>query len=300
MDAGQGTLYRGFKTSADIDAQYRIAHSDAELVAGRTRAQTLSAQALGSLQHTRVRFGATLEEYLDIFPAATPGAPVLVFFHGGYWRALSAADYSFVALGPMAMGITTVVVNYALAPWVTLDEIGRQARASVAWVMDNIKHYGGDSQRVVLSGHSAGGQLAAHCLAAPWRSVYGIDPCGIRAAVLISGVFDLAPLRYSFLQPQLQLDDGAVLRNSPILHIRGNMPPVLATVGSKESSEFKRQTSAFISAYHAQGNEAHAVTLKDVDHFQAVEPLLDSTSMVCKWIAQHVGSGESRQEVEVP
>ena len=77
----------------------------------------------------------TLDEKLDIFPAAQPNAPVFVFIHGGYWRAFSAKDHSFVALGPVALGITTVVVDYSLCPKVTIDEITRQCRAAVAWTL---------------------------------------------------------------------------------------------------------------------------------------------------------------------
>jgi len=207
------TLYREFTTQAQIDAQYNAGAAVPDAATHLQRYTARGAQARETLRCTLdVAFGPTLDETLDIFPADQPGAPVFVFIHGGYWRALSSKDFSGVALGLQPLGITTVVINYSLCPKVGIDEITRQARAAVAWVLRHIGAYGGDAARVAVGGHSAGGHLAAMCLETAWAGDYGLAPDPLAAAVLVSGLYDLAPLRYSYLQPAIQLDDGVIRR----------------------------------------------------------------------------------------
>ena len=120
------TLYRDFDTQAQIDAQYDPAIGLADAAAPGRHYVQRSALARAQLRAVLDQpYGPTRAETLDIFPADVPNAPVFVFMHGGYWRARSSKDFSCVALGLQPLGITTVVVNYALCPWVTLDEITR-------------------------------------------------------------------------------------------------------------------------------------------------------------------------------
>ena len=156
-------LYRDFTDQAQIDAEYnaslRVADPAAELAHYRERAAHARATLPAVLD---VPYGPTRAETLDIFPAAAAtaaGSPVFVFLHGGYWRALSSKDFSGVALGLQPRGITTVVVDYALCPRVTIDEIVRQCRAALAWVLRHIGAHGGDPARVAVGGHSAGGAI---------------------------------------------------------------------------------------------------------------------------------------------
>ncbi|MFY8088654.1 MAG: alpha/beta hydrolase, partial [Rubrivivax sp.] len=111
-----------------------------------------------------VAYGPGAGETLDIFPAAQPGAPVLVFIHGGYWRSLDKADHSFVAPAFNAAGATVVVPNYAICPAVTIEHITLQMAAAVAWVWRHAAQWGADPSRIALAGHSAGGHLATMLL----------------------------------------------------------------------------------------------------------------------------------------
>ena len=171
-------LYRDFATQEQIDAQYDTAIPVADRAAEMRHYQERSAHARATLPcRLGVPYGPTRAETLDIFPADSPdaaGAPVFVFIHGGYWRALSAADFSCVALGLAQRGITVVVPDYALCPAVTVDEIVRQMHAACAWVLRHIAEHGGDPQRVALGGSSAGGHLAAMCLQTEWERDYGL------------------------------------------------------------------------------------------------------------------------------
>ena len=284
------TLYREFTTQAQIDAQYNAGAAVPDAAAHMQRYASRSAHARETLRCTLdVAFGPTLDETLDIFPADRPGAPVFVFIHGGYWRALSSKDFSGVALGLQPLGITTVVINYSLCPKVGIDEITRQARAAVAWVLRNIGAHGGDPVRVAVGGHSAGGHLAAMCLETAWADDYGLAVDPLAAAVLVSGLYDLAPLRYSYLQPAIQLDDGVIRRNSPLFAVRACRTPALITWGANESSEFARQSSSLHAAWQAAGNRSELVEQVDANHFSAIHGFEDAASPLCRWLAEVLG-----------
>ena len=281
------SLYRQFTTQAEIDRAYDPALEVADLAGLRRGYAAQSERARQTLQYVpRVPFGPTLDEHVDIFPAEQPGAPVLVFIHGGYWRANTAQDFSCVALGPAALGMTVVAVNYALCPYVPLDEITRQARAALAWVLRHIEQYNGDPRRVIVAGHSAGAHLAAMCLQTAWADTYGLDDPFIRAALLVSGIYDIAPLRYSYLQPLIQLDDGIIRRNSPMFGVRSSSAEVLLTWGSRESEEFARQSREFHERWVDAGNSGSLLEQPGGDHFTAIHGFEDPQSPLCRWLAR--------------
>lgn len=279
-------LYRDFQTQAEIDAQYNAAQAVPDFPRYGQRNAALSQQLRQSLPCVLdVPYGPTLAETLDIFPAEQPHAPVFMFIHGGYWRALSSKDYSLVATGLRRRGVTTVVVNYALCPQVSIEEIVRQVRASVAWTLRNIAAHGGDPARVVMGGHSAGGHLTAMCLQSAWAADYGLPQDPLAGAVLISGLYDLRPLRYSYLQPMIQLDEGIVQRCSPLFGVRASRTPALVTWGGNESAEFARQSASWHAAYTALGGTATLQAVEGAHHFSVLDGFEDPGSMLCEWIA---------------
>ena len=142
---------------------------------------------------------------------------MLVYIHGGYWRALDKRDASFVAPPFVAAGALVVVPNYALCPAASIDEIVRQQRAALAWVWRHAAAHGGDPERIVVAGHSAGGHLAATMLATDWPGVDpGLPADLVKGALSLSGVFELEPLRHApFLAPDLQLDAAAAEAPQP-------------------------------------------------------------------------------------
>ena len=288
-NAGMQTLYRDFETQAQIDAQYNpsLALQDPgapmqHFLAQSERARTQLNCALD------VPYGPTRAETLDIFPAEAPHAPVFIFIHGGYWRALSSKEFSHVALGLQPLGITTVVVNYALAPYVSIDEITRQVRAACAWTFRNIQNYGGDPHRVAVGGHSAGGHLTAMALQTEWERDYGLPQDPFAAGLLFSGLYDLTPLRYSYLQPQIQLDDGIVRRNSPAFMVRPCTTPTWVTWGGAESDEFARQSYVYDAAWRAAGNRGDLRSIEGANHFPVIDGLEHPASEVSRWLAHHL------------
>jgi acetyl esterase/lipase/AcrR family transcriptional regulator len=220
-----------------------------------------SAQARSSLPcDLDLAYGDAPNERLDVFyPAlAQPGAPVLVYIHGGYWRALDKQDQSFVAAPFVQRGAVVVLPNYALAPAVTVAHIVLQMVQAVAWVYSNIERYGGDPRRIVVAGHSAGAHLAAMMLACRWPDVVpargdaALPADVVQSALCVSGVYDLAPLRRApFLAGDLNLSEAEAQRLSPAGLPAPPQGRLLALVGGDESQEFQRQNRLIASAWGA-------------------------------------------------
>lgn len=242
------------------------------------RAHTLHARDL--------HYGASADETLDlIVPHA--GAPLIVFFHGGYWRRLHKDDTTFVARGFTEHGIATAVVNYSLVPTVRLEDVVAQARRSVAWLREHAKEHGADPSRIVVAGHSAGGQLAAMC---------AVD-APVAGVATISGLHDLRPLMHSFAQEWLQLDEARAEANSPALLAPAAPANVLARAGSRESAEFHAQGRDFADAWRAHGCDTSYATTDD-DHFTILERLADPNDPLTTQIAElALSAGKRRARV---
>lgn len=224
-----------------LDSQYdnrRRVVDHAQHIAAWTAASRLARHNGGG--RFDIGYGATAAERLDLFPARSADAPVLVFIHGGWWRGLDKSDFSFVAPALNAAGATVVVPNYALCPAVTIEQITWQMLHALVWVWRNLVH--GDARRIVVAGHSAGAHLAAMLLSCRWKQVDEALPAQlVSAALAISGVYDLEPLRHApFLQPDLRLSPASVKRLSPAFFPRPK-GRLYACVGALESEEFLRQ-----------------------------------------------------------
>ena len=273
-------LYRNFATTDDLDAEYNLSARVPESadIAGRWAQE--SAHARKSLDCALgVRFGPTVEEYIDIFPAkGNDNAPVHMFIHGGYWRRFCARDFSFIAPKLVEAGITVVISNYALCPKVSVGEIVRQSRAAIACLHDHIADYGGDPNRITVSGHSAGGHLTAMMMATDWTRDYGRPADLVKGACPISGVFDLEPIPYTYLQPYVQVTWGDVRRLSPIHLIPDDAPQITVAVGGAETDEFVRQSRTFHEAWCARGLNADFLEIEGRNHFDILDGFTDPDS----------------------
>ena len=198
-------------------------------------------------------YGSAPRERLDAFPARAPASPVFVYLHGGYWRALDKRDQSFVAPPFVEAGAMVVLPDYALCPAVTVEHIVLQTVQALAWVHRHAAEYGGDPGRIVVAGHSAGGHLATMLLACDWRAVAPDLPADlVKAALSISGVYELEPLRHApFLAADLCLTADSARRLSPAF-MPAPRGPLVAVVGGDESEEFQRQTALIAQAWGAR------------------------------------------------
>jgi arylformamidase len=220
-----------------------------------------------------VRYGDGSAERLDVFPASRSDAPVLVYIHGGWWRALDKSDGSFVAPAFTDAGAMVVVPNYALCPVVTVEHIVLQMARALAWVWRHAHAYGGDRTRIVVAGHSAGGHIAAMLACCRWPELAADLPADLmRGAMSISGVFDLAPLRRTaFLQADLKLSARDVRRLSPAALPAPN-GPLYALVGGDESEEFQRHNQLIRRRWGAAAVPVCEV-VPGADHFSVLDSL---------------------------
>lgn len=278
-------IYRDFQTQQELDGAYDVEASVPDFMAYAHQFIDGSADTRRDLNHhSNVSFGPTVEEYCDIFPADRRGAPVMIFIHGGYWRMLSAADFSFVARGFAGRGVTTVIANYALCPHVTIPEIVRQMRALVWWSFHNISDFNGDPHNIHVSGHSAGGHLVAMCALTDWAGAYGLPVNVLKSATAISGLFDLEPIRLTYLQPELRIRDEDIAEASPLRLLRTVPTRMLITYGSDEPSEFSRHSEEFIAAWRKKGNRAEFFPQMGRNHFTAITDLAESDAPLTRAI----------------
>nr|XP_061812137.1 kynurenine formamidase-like [Nerophis lumbriciformis] len=222
-------------------------------------------------------YGPSAAETLDYFPARQATAPLLVFIHGGYWRAFDKSDFSWVAPAYVEAGVAVAVVNYALAPAVTLAEIVGQLRRSIAWLYSNAAELGADPNRIVCSGHSAGGHLTAMLLATNWFEVEAsLPPRPLWAGVSISGIFDLEPLlKAEFLRSEIVLDANARHNLSPANLQPTSTSPLLTAAGELESSEFHRQNQLLLDRWGTTAVSGPLI-VKGANHFSVCDDFADN------------------------
>ena len=288
-------LYRQFNTQEELDWEYRPEiRIDDPKAFEKIIAQRIAKadEARASLKRTAdVHYGPTRMEKLDIYPAG-PNAPIVVFIHGGYWfdGRLKKENYIWVALGFVARGVTVVVIDYDVCPKVTVDEIVRQCRAAIAWVYKNAETFGGDRERLYVTGNSAGGHLTAMMAITNWDDDYMLPDDVIKGACPISGLYDLEPFRYTWLQPKIQFNGLQIRRNSPILHVPESAIPLLVSWGTDESSEFWRQSEEFGAAWAANGNRVEMHLQQGRNHFTAIDGFGDPESPFLEKVLEHMRS----------
>ncbi|MCR9212199.1 MAG: alpha/beta hydrolase [Proteobacteria bacterium] len=236
-----------------------------------------------------VAYGDTALQTVDIFPAASPGSPVLIFIHGGYWRSLDKDVYSEIAEPFVAAGATVVLPNYDLCPTVTVPEIVDQIRTCLKWVHYNIGDYNGDPGNLYLSGHSAGGHLTGMMMATDWQGSYGLPADLLKGAIPLSGLFDIEPHRHTELQETIRLTAETAAANSPQkLNILSTCP-VLCAVGGGESEEFHRQSREFAEKCKTHGLACDYMDLGTDNHFDITNRLHDPDDPLVRAILKLMG-----------
>ena len=235
-----------------------------------------------------VRYGPGEKETLDIFPADAPDAPVHLFIHGGYWRAMDKSDYSFIADVFQPAGATTVLVNYDLCPDVTLDTIVVQTMRAIAWTWRNIARHGGDPGRLYVSGNSAGGHLTAMALAHDWTAE-GLPADIIKGAIPVTGVFDCEPVPDITVNEQVRLDRDEARRLSPLRNPPRRPLPVLVAVGGAEPRLWIRMSKDYAALCREHGLECEYMELPEHDHFDIGRAVGDSQSPLAQAMLRMMG-----------
>jgi acetyl esterase/lipase len=200
-----------------------------------------------------LRYGPDERNRIDYF-AARRDAPVLAFIHGGYWQNRAKEVFSFVAEGPLAWGINVALIGYTLAPQKRLDGIVAEIHAALDWLYENSPVLGGDQNRLLVSGWSAGGHLTAMSLGHP----------AVTGGLAISGIYDLEPIRLCYVNDKLGLDEAEARRNSP----GPTAKPLYVVYGADELPELCRQSEEY-----ARLNGGKAAALPRRNHFTVLEDL---------------------------
>lgn len=218
-----------------------------------------------------IPYGPGARHKIDFFPGDREG-PIVVFIHGGYWQALDGSFFSHLAGGLNAHGISVAIPSYDLCPDVTVEDIiGQMQTAS--------RELARLGQPLVVSGHSAGGHLAACMLATDWRGFDASLPADlVIAAFTISGLFDLEPLVETSINKAMRLDATAARTVSPLFWKAPARGSLDAVVGENESAEYFRQSQTIVDRWGAAGIATRFGTVPNANHFTAIAPLADPQS----------------------
>jgi arylformamidase len=243
-------VYRGM-TQAELDSAYdnqRHVPDAAEWIAEygrRSRAARARLAPVGPLA-----YGPGARQAVDLYLPARLPAPVHVFLHGGAWRALSREEAAWHAEGVVSQGVVFAAIGFDLSTEVRLAEMVRQARAAVAWLFRHVAAYGGDPARMTIGGHSSGAHMAAMVVRDDWQGAAGLPRDVLKGAYLLSGLYELEPVRLCYRNALLGLDAAEAAALSPIL----GRPacPVAVGVAERETPEFRRQCFALAADWGAR------------------------------------------------
>jgi len=247
------------------------------------RAPLNDAALAGLHAHRDLAYGDHPLRRVDVYPAAAPAdgglAPVHIFLHGGYWRALDRKKFAFIAGALVPRGITTVIADYELCPASTLDQVVDSALAGFAWICGNIENYGGDPARISISGHSAGAHLAAAILAEDWAA-RGQPQASLVAATLVSGVFDPTPAMHTSINQDLRLDAQTAARHNLEARIPRMACPISIVAGGREPPHWIDMSLRYGRNLQNAGLDPAIHVLPGCHHFNILDQYLDAASVV--------------------
>lgn len=270
-------IYRDYD-QAGLDAQYDNGKRVPESAAYPREVAVESAAARAAVAcETGVAYGAHPRQVMDFFAGPGRSAPTLVFIHGGYWQRMDVSSYSFPAPAFNGAGINFVALEYRLAPEVKIDDIVADVLDGLAWLWRNGGAHGIDVERLFVAGHSAGGHLAALAMAADWPSRDADLPEDLlKGGCAMSGLYDLEPIRLSYLNEVLAIGADEVAALSPVNHLAPRLLHV--AVGGEESEEYLRQTSEFNAAWTGAGGTGSRMVTSGENHFTISKGLADPNS----------------------
>ncbi|MBU3739382.1 MAG: alpha/beta hydrolase [Rhodoferax sp.] len=285
-------IWHGYDQAAHDD-QYkasgtRIRNPEEYLARWRAESAAWRASCDGLLD---VPFGPSRDETYDVFLSPARRAPVHIFIHGGYWYSMTSKEFSFVAKGLVPAGFIAVVLNYALCPTVSMTELVRQVRAGIAHVHANAHTWGGDPDRVTISGHSAGGHLVASAMTTDWPSFApGRPPDMIKAGMALSGLYELEPIRLCYVNAHLRMDEAEAAALSPAQHLQHARGALTVAVGGRESEQFHWHQEHFCAAWGERtGATPRVIDLPGHHHFSLLDELSDPQGVLAREVQRQAG-----------
>lgn len=221
----------------------------------------------------QLAYGPSSHETLELSAANKTGAPVHIFIHGGAWAGSSAAQWGYMAEAFVANGIHYVAPDFinVIQAKGSLMPMAEQVKRSIAWIYKNAASFGGDPDRIYLSGHSSGAHMAGVALTTDWQAEFGLPNNIVKGAVLVSGLYDLKPARLSSRSKYVSFDDETEQRLSPIRHLNRLNTPLVVVRGLLETPEFIRHSKDFAEAVARAGKPVELITGPQYNHIETVE-----------------------------
>jgi arylformamidase len=249
---------------AALDAAYNngaaVANSGSIVAAWEARSAELRLRDSAMLD---LAYGPRPRNRIDFIKCATPRAPTLAFVHGGYWQMRAKESFSFLATGPLAIGMNVAFVGYTLAPTAAMDEIVGEVRCALDWLAAQLPALGADADKLLISGWSAGAHLA----------VMTMDHPSVRGCLAISGIYDLEPIRHCYVNDKLGLDEAAARRNSPMLVQSPRQVPLAVVVGGAELPLMVQQSADYAQALARQGWPVQFREISGANHFSVLDEM---------------------------
>ena len=281
-------VYKDFR-SDEMEYQYNPRESVPEyLELARVRAAQAKKVRDSAKSWLNIAYGNSPREQLDIYAADRPNGAVLIYIHGGYWRSGSKEDNCNFVPTFTKRGATVVLIEYDLCPQVTVTDIVRQTRASIAWVYKNITAYGGDPSKIYVSGHSAGGHLTSMALANDW-TIEGMPSDCIKGAVVTSGVYDLHMVIKISVQEQVRLTPAVAKLNSPFENPPRVKCPLVVAVGGDEPRGWQQMSEDYFDYVKQQGMNAEYLVVPGANHYTMSEKLLDDSNPLTQAMIKQMG-----------
>lgn len=271
-DTSTKVVWRGYNQAA-LDQQYnsRATVPDVTVYLREYAFRSSAAKAFLTCMED-IAYDAGDNDRLDIFPVRAAGSltPVIVFVHGGDWRALSKDDSAFAAPAYVGAGAMYVALDFTLVPEATLPQMGAQVRRALHWLWQNVELHGGDPQRLHIAGHSSGANLVGQVLMTDWAAEFDAPADLVKSACFISGLGDLEPVRLSFRNEKLNLSrevvaEVSLLRRAPVARC-----PLLVAVGANETADYLLQSREVAALWDARGLQVDTLALPGRHHFDAV------------------------------
>ena len=285
----KGAVYLDYNQTA-LDAQYNNQLAAPMFREHIKRYRELTDLAKSTLTCTEnIAYGKGAQEQLDIYQPLRKNAPVQVFIHGGAWQQLDKDDSGLAAPAFVGAGAMLVALGFGCVPNVPVDTMVDQVRRAIAWLWQSVQKYGGDRDRIFISGHSSGAHLVSQCLSADWPGQFNSPADVIKGATFISGLGDLEPVRLSYRNELLKFDARAVERLSLVRQQPAVSCPLLAVYASGDTAEFKRQTREVAEYWRRQHLDADMMEIAGRHHYDVVFELTDPNSELFRACARQMG-----------
>jgi arylformamidase len=261
---------------AELDAAYTQAEwapNQADVASRDAQRSTAAVARLGPPR--RLAYGPGDAEKLDLYAAKAARAPIQIFIHGGAWRRGSASSAAYQAEMYVDAGAHFIALDFnnVVETGGNLLTMARQVRRAVAWVYRNAESFGGDAQRIYVSGHSSGAHLAGVVLTTDWQREAGLPSDTVKGGLCASGMYDLHPVSLSARANYVKFTPEVIEALSSQRHIDKLVAPLIISYGTRETPEFQRQNREFAAAVKAAGKPVELIVLQGCNHFEVQESL---------------------------